>query len=426
MEIIEGFKLLSKKLFDQEIILPKGFTKYKAALEICKNIESVNEKDKILLALFDIIFLENGVPKKEIASNLLINLKLCIEDKLNDDHLNSYIGNEKEILFSYLDNDKILTSEEMILLSFLIKIKNDFNLFFKCFEVLYAKKCSQFIPSENSERRFKSQNFNSYLKDFSLCFNMLDTKSKGYFSLVYDNKGWFITKEKSIDDYNKYKSKIGKMKINDLFDFIKKNTILKQKIQPQKVQEVKKEISVDNVELLFKEIGKLKNEIEEIKIRETKSNNTHRETINKLKNEYNRKITDLNKKANDMEIEYNKKINDLNKKTDEKLVELENKIGQLKNANCRLTDNLNKIKKDLNSIKGRGVSKTLIDFIGYVFGENNLNKKYSEKVVFINDKLDKQIKAKDKKDAKLLEELKDLINELQKKKLKQIKLPILK
>ena len=85
MEIIEGFKLLSKKLFDQEIILPKGFTKYKAALEICKNIESVNEKDKILLALFDIIFLENGVPKKEIASNLLINLKLCIEDKLNDD-----------------------------------------------------------------------------------------------------------------------------------------------------------------------------------------------------------------------------------------------------------------------------------------------------------------------------------------------------
>ena len=48
---------------------------------------------------------------------------------------------------------------------------------------------------ENSERRFKSQNFNFYLKDFSLCFNMLDTKSKGYFSLIYDNKGSFITKE---------------------------------------------------------------------------------------------------------------------------------------------------------------------------------------------------------------------------------------
>jgi hypothetical protein len=48
---------------------------------------------------------------------------------------------------------------------------------------------------ENSERRFKSQNFNFYLKDFSLCFNMIDTKSKGYFSLIYDNKGWFITKE---------------------------------------------------------------------------------------------------------------------------------------------------------------------------------------------------------------------------------------
>ena len=420
MEIIEGFKLLSKKLFDQEIIFPKGFTKYKAALEICKNIESVNGKDKILLTLFDIIYLENDVPKKEIDSNLLKNIKLCIEDKLNDDYLNLYIGNEKEILFSYLENDKILTSEEIILLSFLIKIKNDFNLFFRCFEELYATKCSQFIYGENSERKFKSQNFNSYLEDFSLCFNMLNTKSKGYFSLVYDNKGWFVTKEKSIDDYNKFKSKIRKIKINDLIDFIKKNTIMNQKIHPQKAQEVKKEISVDNDEILFKEIRKLKNEIEQIKIRETKSNNTHRETVNKLKNEYNRKNTDLNKKAKDMETELDKKINDLNKKTDEKFVELENKIGQLKNANYRLTDNLNKIKKDLNSIKGRGVSKTLIktliDFIGYAFGENNLNKKYSEKVVFIIDKLEKHIKEKDKKDAKILEELKDLINELQKKK----------
>ena len=58
---------MSKKLFDQEIIFPKGFTKYKAALEIFKSIESVNGKDKILLTLFDIIYLENGVPKKEIA-----------------------------------------------------------------------------------------------------------------------------------------------------------------------------------------------------------------------------------------------------------------------------------------------------------------------------------------------------------------------
>ena len=96
-----------------------------------------------------------------------------------------------------MNNNKILTSEEIILLSFLIKIKNDFNLFFKCFEELYAKKCSQIIPGENSERRFGFQNFDSYLKDFSLCFNVLDTKSKSYFSLVYDDKGWFVTKEKS-------------------------------------------------------------------------------------------------------------------------------------------------------------------------------------------------------------------------------------
>ncbi len=76
MEIIEGFKLLSIKLFGQEIIFPKGFTKYKDALEICKNIESVNEKGRILLTLFDIIYLENSMPKKGISSNLLKNFKL--------------------------------------------------------------------------------------------------------------------------------------------------------------------------------------------------------------------------------------------------------------------------------------------------------------------------------------------------------------
>ena len=136
-----------------------------------------------------------------------------------------------------------------------------------------------------------------------------------------------------------------------------------------------------------------------------------------MKNEYNRKITDLSKKTNDMEFEYNKKISDLSKKTDKKIEELENKIGQLKNANIRLTDNLNKMNKDLNSIKGRGVSKTIIDFIGDAFGENDFDKKYSEKVLFITDKLDKKIKTKEKKDTKLLEELKELIKELQKKKI---------
>lgn len=78
-------------------------------------------------------------------------------------------------------------------------------------------------------------------------------------------------KKNQKDDYNKFKSKIGKLEINSLIDFINKNAILKQKIHPQKAQEVKKEISIENIDILFKEIKELKNEIEEIKIRETKS-----------------------------------------------------------------------------------------------------------------------------------------------------------
>ena len=346
MDIIEAFKLLSKKLFAQEINFPEGFSKYKNALEISINIEGVNSNDKLLLTLFDIIYLENDIPKKEIDSNLIKYFKLCIEDKLNDDIFNYYINKEKSQLSDSLINNKILTSKEIILLSFLIKIKKDFNLFFKCFEEIYKEKCAQFIPSEYSESRFGAQSFEEYLNDFSLCYNMLDTKSKGYFSLIYDDKGWFLTKEKTKKDYKEFKSRIRKSKINDLIDFIQNNTnINNKKIQVQKTEEDKKEISVINAEILLKKIERLEFEIEEMKKLEIIANKTHQETIKNLNIENSIKINDLKKAQIELE---NKNL-----KLEAQNANITEKINQLKIENIRLNEDLKKMKKELDSLKAK-------------------------------------------------------------------------
>ena len=287
------------------------------------------------------------MPKKEIDSNLLKYFKLCIEDKLNDDSFNYYIINEKDQLSNTLINNKILTSKEIILLSFIIKIKKDFNLFFKCFEEIYTEKCDKFIPSENSESRFGTQSFDDCLNDFSLCYNMLDTKSKAFFSLIYDDKGWFLTKEKIKKDYKEFKSRIRKSKINDLIDFFQKNKNknITQKIQIQKAEEINKEISVINAEILIKKIERLEFEIEEMKKLEFIANKTHQETIKNLNIENSIKINDL-KKA---QIE----LADKNLKLEAQNANITEKINQLKIENNRLNEDLKKMKKELDSIKGK-------------------------------------------------------------------------
>jgi hypothetical protein len=173
---------------------------------------------------------------------------------------------------------------------------------------------------------------------------MLDTKSKGYFSLIYDVKGWFLTKEKTKKDYKEFKSRIRKSKFNDLIDFVQNNTnINNKKIHVQKTEEVKKETSVINAEILLKKIERLEFEIEEMKKLEIIANNTHQETIKNLNIENSIKINDLKKAQIELE---NKNL-----KLEAQNANITEKINQLKIENIRLNEDLKKMKKELDSLK---------------------------------------------------------------------------
>ena len=65
MESNEIFKKLSKKIFGKEVDIPKEFSEYITLLEICRNMEGIKGENKLLLTLFEIIFLENGKPRKQ-------------------------------------------------------------------------------------------------------------------------------------------------------------------------------------------------------------------------------------------------------------------------------------------------------------------------------------------------------------------------
>ena len=64
VEVQEIFSVLCVKIYGKKISIPKEFNKYKNLLEMCKEIEGINAYNKLILRLFNIVFLENGIPKK--------------------------------------------------------------------------------------------------------------------------------------------------------------------------------------------------------------------------------------------------------------------------------------------------------------------------------------------------------------------------
>ena len=84
-------------------------------------------------------------------------------------------------------------------------------------------------------------------------------------------------------------------------------------------------------------------------------------------------------------------------------------IEQLRDANRKLKDKIKIINNELDTIKQRGVSKSLIDFISYSLGQKDINISFSEKITFIINKLNNLI---EKEKLPILTELKKLIDEI--------------
>jgi len=418
MESNEIFKKLSTKIFGKEIDIPKEFEDYTNIIEICRNMEGIKGENKLLLTLFEIIFLENGKPRKQTDPKLLKCFKLCLDDNVEDAYLKNYVNSTETELADLLKNEKIFSKKDFRFLSFIIKIKKDFALFFRSFEDIYMEKCEKYIPSKNMEIIFSQKSFEDILFDFSLLFNILNIDAKSNFSIIVNSNYWFMTKNQSAIEVKEFKDKHQKTNLDILLNFINKNASKPKNIIPKKrniksnsynhnLEDKNKKENVNKIDLL-KKIEMIKKEIKDIKIRQTKSNNSLREEFNELKKE----IDTLKKEQ--IEIEQKMKQNcDLNfiilKNLEDKISSNKDEIDQLRIANKIINEKIKKIENEKNIIKVPGISKSIINFITYSFGEN-INQKFYDKVSFIQKYINKKIN--EKKKSLLLEELKQLVTEI--------------
>ena len=277
------------------------------------------------------------------------------------------------------------------------------------------EKCEKYIPSKDMEITFSEKSFEDNLYDFSLLYNMLIINPKNYFSIIVNPKHWFITETKKPEEIKEYKNKNIKTNLNILLNLINNNTSKpKTKVSTNnnkitnvrdfKEHEEEKEKSNEND--LAKKISMLEEEIREIKIRETKANNTHRETLNQL----NKEIYILNKNQIEMKQKYEYKLEEEEKKILSLINSNNNKIEQLKKSNIIVNAELKKLQKEDKTIKAQGISKSIINFITYSFGEKNIaNTKFTDKVNFIQNIIEEKEKAKSQP---LLEELKIFVSKI--------------
>ena len=413
MESVENiFRALIRKIYAKDIVIPPELKNYKKCLEICMDIDGLSAYNKLLLSLFDIVFLENYTPKKIIEPDLLKAFELCLEDKFEESFLITYV-HSKETQLSEALNKNIFSERDLRLVSVLMTIKPDFNLLFSCFENFLVEKCEKYIPIQNKEKLFDESSFEKNLEDFADFYNMINIKYNKYFSIVIKD-GWILTKDITAKELNDYKANIKrKRKLNDLINFLNqikpksKNEGINQIVPVNSIEnddnkEFNKDI-LEKIERLEKIIADNRKEMNDMKEREIKANNTHIETLNGLKAE----IQTLQKNSVDKkEVE---KMRALLKQHKASISLNTAKIEQLRDANRKLKDKIKIINNELDTIKQRGVSKSLIDFISYSLGQKDINISFSEKITFIINKLNNLI---EKEKLPILTELKKLIDEI--------------
>ena len=438
MESVENiFRALIRKIYAKDIVIPPELKNYKKCLEICMDIDGLSAYNKLLLSLFDIVFLENYTPKKIIEPDLLKAFELCLEDKFEESFLITYV-HSKETQLSEALNKNIFSERDLRLVSVLMTIKPDFNLLFSCFENFLVEKCEKYIPIQNKEKLFDESSFEKNLEDFADFYNMINIKYNKYFSIVIKD-GWILTKDITAKELNDYKANIKrKRKLNDLINFLNqikpksKNEGINQIVPVNSIEnddnkEFNKDI-LEKIERLEKIIADNRKEMNDMKEREIKANNTHIETLNGLKAEI-QTLKEREIKANNThretlnglkaEIQTLQK-NSVDKKEVEKMRALLKQhkesislntatIEQLRDANRKLKDKIKIINNELDTIKQRGVSKSLIDFISYSLGQKDINISFSEKITFIINKLNNLI---EKEKLPILTELKKLIDEI--------------
>ena len=196
---------------------------------------------------------------------------------------------------------------------------------------------------------FSQKSFEENLYYFSLLFNILNIDAKNYFSIIVDSDYWFAIENKTAIEVKEFKDKHKKTNLDILLNFI--NNI---KSNIHNLEDKNKKENVNEIDLI-KRIEMIEKEIKDINIRQTKSNNAHREELNGLKKE----IDTLKKEQIEMKQNYDFNEN----KIFIQLKKQEDKIDQLKMATKIMNEKMKKIENEFDTIKARKKFQNQYKFI---------------------------------------------------------------
>lgn len=450
-------KLLINKLFSFQFEELKENDNYVELLKIIKEVEGLPPQKLLMVYLCEFICIENNKLKEIHEEEEPVKFFIYYLDKKR--YQDSCL--QKQLL-SYIEYDKytkifqpakIFTAKEILLLSFISKIKNDFSVLFKCINLVYSLKSNYYIlPREDI---FFKDDFNEYLEDLELFFSYNDFENeKKYYSLGYNKENafhfiYYDEDELNLDEIENIKTKNSKdikkyilsnsreetkteKKLNikdvgedadknnekkennsNIFEFDKKEKEKESKVIKSEQEELMKFLD-DRLNKVLEELNEQKSKIFELKkeisdrdnaIRKIKQ--SHQYEINKLNNRYSKLSTSF-QVYKDAEKEKN---NDLKQKLNDS--KLSNNL--LKKENLDKDIQIKEIsgKKDLlqekiDTINSRNIVMAILDFFVYIFDELRYDQSYSIKKDNIIMKINEKIK--DNREIINVELLKNLIN----------------
>ena len=226
-----ALRSLIKIIFAIEINEFKDNIDFSDFLDICKNIKNLNLKGKLLFMLYEIIFIEGKELKAKIDKNILKCFKICIAKNENPEETifyEEYIKKEVDFLDIIFPKKKGWTKEIINLISFIMVVKKDFGVLFKCLEIVMSYTDKYYIPNNNGNYDFSKYSFDDLLDKLYNYFMMNDSieQSKNY-SIIYKDDN-FINIDCKTEDILKYMDK-QKYDIKKLKEFTKINYDVKDK-----------------------------------------------------------------------------------------------------------------------------------------------------------------------------------------------------
>lgn len=469
MSSILALKCLIKYALDYEMPNLKSDKNY---IDLINMLKKANVKNKsiinLLILIFEQMFIENGIMKnyedkqKNNKFTFYCQIK-SVPDGIKDD-------NDFKIIENSLCYAKI-KGIELCLIYYLMTLKKDMLLFFKCIESVLSEKDNNYV--ENKKIIIENINYFTFLyrigdffkNDYKDNWNTkytIDYKDNQFYRKSLSNEEFenFIFKnDEQINvkklirfmqrNEKKNENNIINNTLNDIInnkiteepknnDYQKQIHILSNKIN--ELEKANKELQKSNKKLQ-KSNKDLSDKVIELKTRgdDTEKNiSSIMGESKRQKSEYTKKIKELYEKNDDFKREMEKlktKHNLLeikHKNLEDKNNKLNQEFASSKIESKKTLDELNReiaekekkretLEHNLDLIQGRDSSKFIIDFLYAIIEKDvTLSMKYESKVEAICEKINKE--KTNKNQMKFLELLCEFLKKIQERKVNGDKL----